>query len=137
MSLTENPFDETVDDLEYEMKKGNIIKEYNRLKAEADARKKPTMAGMLSMHQDYVNDDDSDGILCAGCFARIQPDGDSHAGFLSGLADHQALELSRAGFGSVRAGAEMGWDAAVGQMTYTDGTPVEIAENINPFRTAG
>lgn len=50
---------------------------------------------------------------------------------------HQARELARAGFGSVRAGAEVGWDAAVGQMTYTDGTPVEIAENINPFRNVG
>ncbi|MBT2587916.1 hypothetical protein [Arthrobacter sp. ISL-95] len=33
-------------------------------------------------------------------------------------------------------GAAIGWDAAVAAMTYTDGTPVELAVNINPYREA-
>jgi hypothetical protein len=28
----------------------------------------------------------------------------------------------------------IGWDAAVAAMRYTDGTPVEIAESVNPYR---
>ena len=28
----------------------------------------------------------------------------------------------------------IGWDAAVSAMRYTDGTPVEIAESVNPYR---
>ena len=27
-----------------------------------------------------------------------------------------------------------GWDAAVAAMTYTDGSPVELAANMNPYR---
>lgn len=42
--------------------------------------------------------------------------------------------LADAGFGPLRAACAAGWDAAVHQMVYEDGTPVEIAENINPFR---
>lgn len=60
------------------------------------------MAEVLTGHQDYVNDDDSAGILCAGCFGRIELHEDSHAGFLAGLAAHQDAALSAAGFGPVQ-----------------------------------
>lgn len=48
------------------------------------------LAARLGEHQDYVSDDDSSGILCAGCLARLDPDGDSHKGSLFALAAHQA-----------------------------------------------
>lgn len=34
----------------------------------------------------------------------------------------------------IRQAKESGWDAAVAAMTYTDGTPVEVADNNNPYR---
>lgn len=30
--------------------------------------------------------------------------------------------------------AAIGWDAAVAAMTYEDGSPIELAANINPYR---
>ena len=56
------------------------------------------------------------------------------------IARHAESALVGAGFGLVReahwAGAALGWDAAVSRMTYEDGTPVEIAANVNPYRAA-
>lgn len=53
---------------------------------------------------------------------------------------HVADALEALGYGLVRearlAGAAIGWDAAVSRMTYEDGTPVEIAANVNPYRAA-
>lgn len=56
------------------------------------------LAGLLREHSDYVPDDDSSGVLCAGCFERLDPDGDSHAGSLAGLAAHQAAVIAAAGW---------------------------------------
>ena len=53
---------------------------------------------------------------------------------------HVADALEALGYGLTReaqwAGAAFGWDAAVSRMTYEDGTPVDIAENVNPYRAA-
>lgn len=35
----------------------------------------------------------------------------------------------------LREAAAIGWDAAVAAMRYEDGSPVEIAESLNPYRT--
>lgn len=43
------------------------------------------------------------------------------------LADAKSAAITEA--------AAVGWDAAVAAMTYEDGTPVELAKNINPYRT--
>jgi hypothetical protein len=48
------------------------------------------LTALLAKHQDYVTDDDSSGIVCAGCFVRLDPEGDSHTGSLAGLTAHQA-----------------------------------------------
>ena len=47
---------------------------------------------------------------------------------------HVADALEALGYGLVR--QAIGWDAAVSRMTYEDGTPVEIAANVNPYRAA-
>ena len=36
---------------------------------------------------------------------------------------------------AAREAAAIGWDAAVAAMRYEDGTPVEIASMVNPYRT--
>lgn len=37
--------------------------------------------------------------------------------------------------GAIQQAAAVGWDAAVTAMKYEDGTPVELAANVNPYRT--
>lgn len=66
-----------------------------------------------------------------------------------GLPDHLAAKLRKMSHEevvamlsgtltqrAVKQAAALGWDAAVAAMTYTDGTPVELAANINPYREA-
>lgn len=38
---------------------------------------------------------------------------------------------------SIREARAQGWDEAVAAMVYTDGTPVDLAENQNPYRDGG
>jgi hypothetical protein len=57
--------------------------------------------------------------------------------FPGDIADHNAELLTGAGYGPIWPAAALGWDAAVSAMTYEDGTPVEIAQNSNPYRQQG
>lgn len=55
---------------------------------------------------------------------------------------HLAQELTKAGYGLLseaaptepRRAAAIGWDAAVAAIRYEDGTPVDIAMTVNPYR---
>lgn len=50
--------------------------------------------------------------------------------FVAG-AQFAAEQLRQA---AITQAAAVGWDAAVASMKYEDGTPVELAANINPYR---
>lgn len=72
--------------------------------------------------------------LNQGGWACYAPECTFKDGTFKQAMEHQEAELAAAGYGNVREACAVGWDAAVGQMVYADGTPVEVAENINPWR---
>jgi hypothetical protein len=97
------------------------------------------MADVIRIHSQIGRDER--GQYCKGCQHRYGYGAERVLG--QRACEHVAQELSAAGFGPVQAAraealrkaAAVGWDAAVAAMTYEDGTPVEVAQNSNPYRT--
>jgi hypothetical protein len=91
------------------------------------------MAEVLAIHQwyDATTDHEDPATGCTGCPEWFGTEDALDDGT---FAAHQAVMLSAHGYGPIKAAAAAGWDAAVSRMTYEDGTPVEIAQNVNPYR---